>query len=104
MNIFVAKLSSETTKEHLADAFGQYGEVFSAKVIIDHETQESKCFGFVELYFGEANRTRANKFQREAWVGSFSNYKFTKVHSMPLYKQCHYIEYKIELMVGNPQL
>ncbi|MCP4522413.1 MAG: RNA-binding protein [Cytophagales bacterium] len=49
MNIFVAKLSSETTREHLADAFGQYGTVSSAKVIIDRETQESKCFGFVEM-------------------------------------------------------
>ncbi|TAJ11684.1 RNA-binding protein [Marinilabiliaceae bacterium JC017] len=49
MNIFVAKLSSTTTTEDLYDLFGDYGEVASAKVIIDRATGESKRFGFVEM-------------------------------------------------------
>ncbi|BDD10225.1 hypothetical protein FUAX_26570 [Fulvitalea axinellae] len=49
MNIFVAKLSSNTTGDDLNDAFSQFGEVSSAKVIFDRETGESRCFGFVEM-------------------------------------------------------
>ena len=49
MNIFVAKLNFRTDSENLKDAFEQYGEVSSAKVIMDHETGKSKGFGFVEM-------------------------------------------------------
>ncbi|TAJ12812.1 RNA-binding protein [Marinilabiliaceae bacterium JC017] len=49
MNIFVAKLSSRTTSEDLQQVFGEYGEVSSAKVIMDRETGYSKKFGFVEM-------------------------------------------------------
>ena len=49
MNIFVAKLSGNTTSEDLKDLFEEYGEVSSAKVIFDRETGNSKRFGFVEM-------------------------------------------------------
>ncbi len=49
MNIFVAKMSSATTGEDLATLFGEHGAVSSAKVIVDRETGNSKCFGFVEM-------------------------------------------------------
>ncbi|MBS3993037.1 MAG: RNA-binding protein [Bacteroidetes bacterium] len=49
MNIFVAKLSPAITSEDLQELFSEYGEVVSAKVIIDKETQQSKRFGFVEM-------------------------------------------------------
>ncbi len=49
MNIFIAKLSGDTTDQDLSDAFGQYGAVSSAKVIMDRDTGESKRFGFVEM-------------------------------------------------------
>lgn len=49
MNLFVAKLSSSTTDGDLQETFSAYGEVSSAKVIIDRETGRSKCFGFVEM-------------------------------------------------------
>ena len=49
MNIFVAKLSTSTNDDSLADLFSGYGEVVSAKVIMDRETGRSKCFGFVEM-------------------------------------------------------
>ena len=49
MNLFVAKLSSSVTGENLEELFSQYGEVASAKVIIDRETGNSKGFGFVEM-------------------------------------------------------
>lgn len=49
MNIFVAKLSFDTTSETLEDVFAAYGDVDSAKVIFDRETGRSKGFGFVEM-------------------------------------------------------
>jgi RNA recognition motif-containing protein len=49
MNIFVAKLDYGTTSEELQTLFEGYGEVSSAKVIMDRETGRSKGFGFVEM-------------------------------------------------------
>ena len=49
MNIFVAKLNYTSTSEQLESMFSQYGEVTSAKVIVDRETQRSKGYGFVEM-------------------------------------------------------
>lgn len=49
MNIFVAKLNFDTTSEDLQSAFENFGEVSSAKVIMDRETGRSKGFGFVEM-------------------------------------------------------
>jgi len=49
MNIFVAKLSSNTTSEDLRTLFEEYGEVSSANVITDRVTGYSKKFGFVEM-------------------------------------------------------
>ena len=49
MKIFVAKLAFKTTAEDLRALFEQFGEVGSCKVIMDHETGRSKCYGFVEM-------------------------------------------------------
>ena len=49
MNIFVAKLDHSITDETLRAAFEPFGEVSSAKVIMDKFTGDSKGFGFVEM-------------------------------------------------------
>ncbi len=49
MNIFVAKLSYDTQESDLQDAFSEYGEVDSVKIIMDRDTGRSKGFGFVEM-------------------------------------------------------
>ena len=49
MNIFAAKLNYDTTDETLQAAFEEFGEVDSAKVIMDKFTGRSKGFGFVEM-------------------------------------------------------
>jgi RNA recognition motif-containing protein len=54
MNIFVAKLSRKTTSDSLRSLFEQYGEVSSARVIMDRDTGQSKCYGFVEMDDDEA--------------------------------------------------
>jgi len=49
MNIFVARLNFKTGHEALQNAFAQFGEVTSAKIITDRDTGRSKGFGFVEM-------------------------------------------------------
>jgi len=50
MNIFVAKLSPQTSDYELEQAFSEFGQIKSARVIMDRETGNSKCYGFVEMY------------------------------------------------------
>lgn len=49
MNIFIAGLSYSITDADLNDLFGEYGEITSAKVVMDRETNRSKGYGFVEM-------------------------------------------------------
>lgn len=49
MNIFVAKLNFDTQEADLQDAFAEYGEVDSVKIVMDKFTGKSKGFGFVEM-------------------------------------------------------
>jgi RNA recognition motif-containing protein len=49
MNIFIAGLSYNITDADLNDLFGEYGEITTAKVIMDRETGRSKGYGFVEM-------------------------------------------------------
>ena len=49
MNIFVGNLSRDATEDDLRQAFEAYGNVQSAAVIKDRETQVSRGFGFVEM-------------------------------------------------------
>ncbi|MBO9682169.1 MAG: RNA-binding protein [Flavisolibacter sp.] len=49
MNIYVSNLSFNVQDEDLRGFFTPYGEVTSAKVIMDKFTGKSKGFGFVEM-------------------------------------------------------
>ena len=49
MNIFVSSLSFKVKKEDLAELFAPYGEVSSARIILDKVTRRSKGYGFVEM-------------------------------------------------------
>jgi RNA recognition motif-containing protein len=49
MNIYVSNLSFNVQDEDLRGFFTPYGEVTSAKVIMDKFTGRSKGFGFVEM-------------------------------------------------------
>jgi RNA recognition motif-containing protein len=49
MNIYVANISFKASDHELKELFEEYGEVSSAKIIIDKETQRSRGFGFVEM-------------------------------------------------------
>ena len=49
MNIYVSNLSFAVQDEDLRGFFAEYGEVSSAKVIMDKFTNRSRGFGFVEM-------------------------------------------------------
>ncbi|HZG24699.1 MAG TPA: RNA-binding protein, partial [Chitinophagaceae bacterium] len=49
MNIYVGNLSWNLKDQDLSDLFTPYGEVASAKIVLDKFTQRSKGFGFVEM-------------------------------------------------------
>ena len=49
MNIYVGNLSYRMGDSDLEAMFAKFGEVKSAKIIMDRETGRSKGFGFVEM-------------------------------------------------------
>jgi len=60
MNIFVAKLNFDTHESDLREAFEEFGEVESVKIITDKFSGRSKGFGFVEMPDDEAARNAIN--------------------------------------------
>ena len=55
MNIYVGNLNFQTTERELESAFASYGEVQSARLAVDRDTNRPRGFGFVEM----ANQTDA---------------------------------------------
>ena len=49
MNIYISNLSYGVDDADLNTLFAEYGEVTSAKVIMDRETGKSRGFAFVEM-------------------------------------------------------
>ena len=49
MNIYVGNLSYSLSESELRDAFADFGEVSTVKVLMDRETGRSRGFGFVEM-------------------------------------------------------
>ena len=49
MNIYVSNLSFSIQDEELKQLFTPFGEVSSAKVIMDKVTNRSRGFGFIEM-------------------------------------------------------
>ena len=47
--LYVGNLSYATTQDTLSSLFSAYGNVVSATIIIDRDTNQSKGFGFVEM-------------------------------------------------------
>jgi RNA-binding proteins (RRM domain) len=49
MNIYVSNISFKLTEGELQEAFAEFGEVSSVKIITDKFTGKSKGFGFIEM-------------------------------------------------------
>lgn len=56
MNIYISNLSFNIEDKDLSDFFTGYGEVSSAKVVMDKVTGRSRGFGFVEMPDDEASK------------------------------------------------
>lgn len=56
MNIYISNLSFKIHDKELSSFFTGYGEVSSARVIMDKATSQSRGFGFVEMPDDEASK------------------------------------------------
>jgi|SRR5512133_1750621 RNA recognition motif-containing protein len=68
MNIYVGSLHFKMSEAELKEVFEEYGEVTSAKIIIDKYSGKSKGFGFVEMP-NEAEAKKAIEELNGAQVG-----------------------------------
>ena len=57
MNFYVGNLAYTVKEEDLQNLFTPFGEVASAKIVMNHYSGQSKGFGFVEM----PNNTDADK-------------------------------------------
>lgn len=48
-NLFIKNMPDEWTDDLLEDAFKEFGEILSHKVVCDEQTGQSKCYGFVSF-------------------------------------------------------
>ncbi len=69
MNIFVAKMDYSLQEADLRDAFEEFGEVSSVKIIMDRETGRSKGFGFVEMPSDEEARAAIKQLDGRELIG-----------------------------------
>jgi len=49
INIYVGNLSFDSSESELRGLFATYGEVESAKIVVDQFTNRSRGFGFIEM-------------------------------------------------------
>ncbi len=69
MNIYVANIPYKSTDAELKELFAQFGEVSSAKIIIDKFTQRSRGFGFIEMPDETAARQAINDLNGQDFMG-----------------------------------
>ncbi|WP_065220548.1 MULTISPECIES: RNA recognition motif domain-containing protein [Butyricimonas] len=69
MNIYISNLSYDVTDADLKELFEEYGEVSSAKVIMDRETGRSRGFGFVEMPENEQGQKAIDELNQAEYDG-----------------------------------
>lgn len=69
MNIYVGNLSWGSNDDDLRGAFEAFGEVSSAKVIMDRESGRSRGFGFVEMPDDEAAKSAIEGMNNQDFQG-----------------------------------
>ena len=69
MNIYVAHIPWKASEEQLKQLFAEYGEVSSAKIIMDKVTQRSRGFGFIEMADDTAGRNAINELNGADFMG-----------------------------------
>ncbi|MDQ5956703.1 MAG: RNA recognition motif domain-containing protein [Candidatus Rhabdochlamydia sp.] len=68
--LYVGSLPFKTTEEELHNLFAQYGEVLSARIVVDRANGDaSKGFGFVEMKREEDAQNAAKELNGHAYEG-----------------------------------
>ena len=67
--LYVGNLAYSVRDETLQEAFGQFGTVTSAKVMMDRDTGRSKGFGFVEMSSDAEAQSAVNGMNGQALDG-----------------------------------
>lgn len=67
--LYVGNLAYSVRDEELQEAFGQFGAVTSAKVMMDRDTGRSKGFGFVEMGSDAEAQSAINGMNGQALAG-----------------------------------
>ncbi|MDQ7089420.1 MAG: RNA-binding protein [Methylococcales bacterium] len=66
MKLLIRNLARTTTENVLRDIFEAYGTVQSCSLVMDKDTRQSKCFGFIEMpKVGEAKAAIKNINNKE---------------------------------------
>ena len=73
MNLYISNLSYNISDEELRLLFADYGEITSAKVIMDRETGRSRGFGFVELSDDELAKKAIEELNQASYDGKVIN-------------------------------
>lgn len=69
VNIYVGNLSYRVNDDELRNFFEQFGEVSSAKVVMDRETGRSRGFGFVEMANDDEGKVAVEKANEKELQG-----------------------------------
>lgn len=69
MNIYISNLSYGINDADLNQLFSEYGEILSAKVVMDRESGRSRGFGFVEMTNEEEGRKAINELNEAEYDG-----------------------------------
>lgn len=78
MNIYISNLSYGITDADLRELFADYGEIISAKVILDRETGRSRGFGFVELADDTLGQKAIDELNQAEYDGKVINVNVAK--------------------------
>lgn len=78
MNIYVSNLNYKVVDSELHDLFAAYGEIQSAKVIMDRETGRSRGFGFVEMASDEEGTKAIEALNQSDFEGKTINVNIAK--------------------------
>ena len=73
MNLYISNLSYNISYADLRQLFADYGEITSAKVIMDRETGRSRGFGFVELSDDELAKKAIEELNQASYDGKVIN-------------------------------
>lgn len=87
MNIYVSNLGFHVGDEDLRGFFTAYGEVTSAKVILDRETNKSRGFGFVEMPNNDEGEAAISKLNGYVIQGRSMNVNVAKPKEKPAFKK-----------------